>query len=106
MPLLQESNAQKLKSTIKALSKNSRTGKRSDPTVVIAECLSQHIPGVLAQRGRGHRIRDRGQAQTNRRFDIRDRTRGRVRDLANTMALTHLRRIEGLLDGTEKADGD
>src|SRR5665811_561275 len=62
--------------------KNSRLGKRSDAGVVIAERLAQHFLCMLAQQGRGYGIDDRRQAEMDRRFDIRDRARGRVRNLA------------------------
>src|ERR1700689_2149052 len=40
------------------------------------------------------------------RFDIGNEARGRVRNLADAMALAHFRRVESLLDGPKIADGD
>ena len=65
--------------------KNPRFGKRCDAAIVIAERLAQHCLGMLAQQGRRHGVSDRRQAETDRRFDVGDGARGRVRDLADAM---------------------
>src|SRR5260370_41660393 len=61
---------------------------------------------MLTQQGRCYRIDHRRQAEMERRLDIGDGARGRVRNLAEAMALAYLRRIESLLDGTKIAHGD
>src|SRR5664279_3347632 len=85
---------------------NSRLGKRRDAGVVIAERLAQNFPRMLAQQGGGYGVDCRRQAEMNRRFDIGDVARSRVRNLAEAMAQAYFRSIEGLLDGPKIADGD
>src|SRR5258707_5097126 len=87
-------------------SKGSRFGKRCDAGIVVAECLAQNILCMLAQQGRGDRVGDRRQVKAERRFDIGDRACGRVRNLADAMALAHFRRVESLLDSTQITDRD
>ena len=83
-----------------------RLGKRCDAALVIAKRLAQNFLCMLAQQRRCDRVGDRRQFQTDRLFDIRDRARGGMRDLADAMAFAHLPRIESLLDGTKIADRD
>ena len=79
-------------------------GQLCDARIVIAERLVQHRFGVLAEQGRCDRIYHRRQFHAQRRFDIGDRARGRVRDPAEAMTLAHFRCVEPLLDGTKIAD--
>src|SRR5882757_1340539 len=86
--------------------KNSRFGQCRDAAVVIAQRLAQHLLSMLAQHRRGDGISGRRQLEPQRRFDVGDEARGRVRDLADAMTLAYLARIEGLLNGTKITDGD
>src|SRR5438270_5561214 len=87
-----------LSATISCLPECARFGKPCKPFIVIAKCLAQNIPGVLAEQWRRYGI-DRGsEAHIEWRFDIGDRACGRVRNTAQPMALARFGRIEALLD--------
>src|SRR5260370_4291561 len=87
-------------------SKDSRIGQGCDAGIIVAESLAQNVLCMLAQQGRGDRVGDRRQIKAERRFDVGDRACGRVRNLADAMALAHFRRVESLLDSTQITDRD
>src|ERR1700724_564463 len=70
---------------------NSRLGECCDARIVIAERLAQHFSCMRAQQRGSYGVDCRGQAEMNRRLDIGDGARGRVRNLAEAMALAYLR---------------
>src|ERR1700758_5889135 len=59
--------------------------KRGDALVVIAQCVAQDLFGVLAQQRRRRRVDRRCQTHIERRFDVGDHARSRVRNLADAM---------------------
>ncbi len=59
---------------------------------------------MLAKRRRGYGIDNGRHSHAQRRFDVRDRSRERMRDLANAMAFTHLRRLNASSMVLKKAD--
>src|SRR5665213_829626 len=78
--------------------KDTRLGKRRDARVVITERLAQDFLRMLTQQGGGDGIDDRCQTEIQRCFNIGNASGGRVCNLADAMALAHLRRIESFLD--------
>src|SRR5205823_6868677 len=89
---------------IARLPESPRLGQGRDTSLIIAEGLSEHFPGVLAEQWRRHRIDGWRQAHVQRRVNIGDGARRRMRNAAETMTVAHFRRVEAFLDGAQIAD--
>src|SRR5690348_5024654 len=83
------------------LAERASISKRGDALIIIAQCLAQYLPGVLAQQRRRRRIDSRREAHIERRFDIGNHPCSRMRNLAKTMPLTCFGCVESLLDGSQ-----
>src|SRR5271168_907254 len=78
--------------------------QRGNPRLVIAERIAQYVPGVLAEQRRCDGIDDRRQRHIEWGFDVRNGACFGMRDLADAMALTRLRRVKGFFHGAQETD--
>src|SRR5579864_1257604 len=85
-------------------SEDTGLGQGCDAALVIAKDFAEYLTRVLAKQGSGNRFDDRRQCEIERRFDVGNSPCLGVRNLANTVAIPRLRRVEGLLDGAKIAD--
>src|SRR6266850_3664296 len=88
---------------IARLPESPRLGQGRDTSLIVAERLSEHFPGMLAEQRRRHGIDGWRQAHVQRRFNIWDSARGRMGNPAETMAVAHFRRVETFLYGAQIA---
>src|SRR6266705_2626926 len=91
----------RLSGSIAGLAKSPRLGQSRDAAVIIAERFAQHLVRMLTKQRCGHGIDGRRQAHMERRFDVRHGARGWMRNLAEAVAIAHLRRIEALFNSAE-----
>src|SRR6267142_2286533 len=89
---------------VAGLPESPRLGQGRDTAVVVSERLSKHFPGVLAEQRRRHGIDRRRQAHMERRFNVGNSARRRMRDPAETVAVAHFRSVEAFLDRAQIAN--
>src|SRR5918999_1440271 len=63
----------------------------------LADRILEYFPGMLTQQRRRHGLDGWRQAHLQRRFNIGDSARGRMRDPAEAMAVAYFRRVESFL---------
>ena len=100
-----QDRARRPTSAARGRSENPGFSQRGDAVIVVTQRFPQYFLGMLAQQRRRNGIHDRCQAHAERRLNIRNGTRGRVRNLAEAVTVAHLRGVESLLDRAKIAAG-